>query len=481
MGFYRGPQIVKDGLVFYLDGANSKSYSGTGTTWFGLINNNNGTLANNALYDQKNNGIFVFDGVNARVNTSFIYETFNSYTINVWIFRKSTKSFQTLLGGDRDNSISMGIRIDDANLLFHTNDSVDKILFDVPNILPLNKWVNITATVVYTTQPSSSTSGIVALYLNGNQVGTNTFSGVGTFERTLRIGSPTNNNLNRAFHGDISQVSIYNRDLSNQEIKQNYDTIKNRFNQIDAEQDVWNVLMFYVGKKTTTTLTSMGSPGTSTFMTMTEESTGANNRNSIGDGQGLYSPFFNKTNITKIAFVDGSSDSLDPTQHNNFLIYELVESTGSESINDILKRLDIYQRDSPSFHNNDSVWGNPSVLNHTAGTNGYSGLLINSGGTNFSAFTRSGVNRGLPDKFAIMGINRDSDNDIQALCAFWGNLQTGKGDAWRGTNPEETFWSYWGHDFHSSSTTQRIGSSSQTLPGIVTQSLYNGNVYMLAL
>lgn len=239
--------------------------------------------------------------------------------------------------------------------------------------------------------------------------------------------------------------------------------------------------MQYDGRKVSTTVVAMGSPGTAAFMSMTEQSTGANNRTKIGDGIGLYRAFFNKRNITKIAFVDGSSNSLNPTDHNNYLIYDLVESTRSETINDILKRLDIYQRDTrPLFHNNDTVWGNPSCLNHSAGTNGYSGLLVDSNGTDFNAFSRTGTNRGAPDKFVIMGINRDSDNDIQALCAFWGNLQTGKGDRWRGTNPEDTFWSYWGQDFHSNSSTQRIGSSTQTPPGTATQCPYTGTVILLA-
>jgi hypothetical protein len=251
----------------------------------------------------------------------------------------------------------------------------------------------------------------------------------------------------------------------------------------------WQISMMYSGKKATNTewtsttfatrRTNMGSPGTSTFMTMTEESTGANNRTSYGDGEGLYSAFFNQTNITKVALVDGSSSSLNPYAHTNFLVYDLVESSGAESFNDILKRLDIYQRDSPVFHNNDTVWGSPSVLNHTAGTDGYSGLLVDSSGTDFNAFSRAGADQGVPDRFCVMGINRASDNDIQALCAFSGNLQTGKGDAWRGPNPEQTFWSYWGHDFHSNSQTQRIGATLQTAPGVATQCSYTGDVYLL--
>jgi hypothetical protein len=82
-----------------------------------------------------------------------------------------------------------------------------------------------------------------------------------------------------------------------------------------------------------------------------------------------------------------------------------------------------------------------------------------------------------------MGINADADNDIQALCAYSGDLSTnsGKGDTWRGTNPSQTFWSYWGNDFHSNTQTQRIGAEWQTPPGIATGvSTYSSNIYLIA-
>ena len=33
MALAHSPKIVTDGLIFLLDGANTKSYSGTGSTW----------------------------------------------------------------------------------------------------------------------------------------------------------------------------------------------------------------------------------------------------------------------------------------------------------------------------------------------------------------------------------------------------------------------------------------------------------------
>lgn len=40
MGFFRGPNIVRDGLVLALDAASPRSYPGSGNTWFDLSGNN---------------------------------------------------------------------------------------------------------------------------------------------------------------------------------------------------------------------------------------------------------------------------------------------------------------------------------------------------------------------------------------------------------------------------------------------------------
>lgn len=245
----------------------------------------------------------------------------------------------------------------------------------------------------------------------------------------------------------------------------------------------WEPLIRYDGKKTTTgsnaVSASLGWPGSSNFPTITAENTGAVNRTdmSASDPIGLYNAFFTQTEITKIAFVDGTSISKIPTDHNNYLIYDLYETTSGESISAILIRLDEYQRTAPDFDGNapgsQSIWTAPSVVNHTAS---FSGLLVDSSGT---AFTSNASGTPLPDKFCVLGINRDHDDDIQALCAYYGSLTSGKGDQWRGTSPSETFWSYWGNDFHSNSQVQRLGAGSQTPIGVATTAAYTGTVYLM--
>ena len=57
-------KIVKDSLILCLDAVDKKSYSGTGTTWYDRSgNSNNGTLVGGPAYSSDNRGILTFDGV----------------------------------------------------------------------------------------------------------------------------------------------------------------------------------------------------------------------------------------------------------------------------------------------------------------------------------------------------------------------------------------------------------------------------------
>jgi hypothetical protein len=57
------PNIVTDGLAFYLDAANTKSYVSGSTTWTDIANLTNGTLTNGPTFNSANGGSIVFDGV----------------------------------------------------------------------------------------------------------------------------------------------------------------------------------------------------------------------------------------------------------------------------------------------------------------------------------------------------------------------------------------------------------------------------------
>jgi hypothetical protein len=81
------PNIVTDGLVLYLDAANTKSYVSGSTTWNDMSGfSNNGTLVNGPTFNSANGGSIVFDGVNDYVDcNSTIVNLNSSFTFASWV------------------------------------------------------------------------------------------------------------------------------------------------------------------------------------------------------------------------------------------------------------------------------------------------------------------------------------------------------------------------------------------------------------
>ena len=68
MGFYRGPNIVTDGLVFAVDAGSTRSYPGSGTTATSLVGSILGTLNNGVGFSTANGGTWTFDGTDDKIN-----------------------------------------------------------------------------------------------------------------------------------------------------------------------------------------------------------------------------------------------------------------------------------------------------------------------------------------------------------------------------------------------------------------------------
>ena len=72
MGIAYNTSLVTDGLVFSIDAANPRSYSGSGITVNGLVSGIGGTLFNGVGFSSANNGSFFFDGTNDQISTANI-------------------------------------------------------------------------------------------------------------------------------------------------------------------------------------------------------------------------------------------------------------------------------------------------------------------------------------------------------------------------------------------------------------------------
>jgi hypothetical protein len=87
-----GPNTAIDGLVLYLDAANSKSYVSGSSTWIDLSRRtNNATLINGPAYDSANGGSIVFDGFDDYVDLGTTLNSVTigaSFTVNMWVLSR---------------------------------------------------------------------------------------------------------------------------------------------------------------------------------------------------------------------------------------------------------------------------------------------------------------------------------------------------------------------------------------------------------
>jgi hypothetical protein len=88
---WRGPNIVKDGIILYLDpGSPNSYYGGSGNTWKDISGNNyTSTLYNGPTYNSDNGGYLSFDGINDYCLTGYTQPTMNDnflFSWNIWCY-----------------------------------------------------------------------------------------------------------------------------------------------------------------------------------------------------------------------------------------------------------------------------------------------------------------------------------------------------------------------------------------------------------
>jgi hypothetical protein len=233
MAFNYSPKIVTDGLVLYLDAANPNSYVSGSTTWRDISRGgNNGTLTNGPTFNSSNGGSIVFDGSNDYVDLGNIlnFERTDKFSISAWVNASSLSSFGMILckmdtnqkgyflDWETTGAITFSLR-NTAN----TND----FLTTTVGIISINNWVNVCVTY----NGGSSATG-VTFYLNSIQqsktISRDVLSSsiVNTYSNIIGARVSFNNGY---VNGKISQLTVYNRELSYQEILQNYNATKSRF------------------------------------------------------------------------------------------------------------------------------------------------------------------------------------------------------------------------------------------------------------
>ena len=224
------PKIVTDGLVLCLDAANTKSYPGSGTTWYDVSGNGgSASINNNPTFNSE--GYFDSDGV----SDYFRFErsdlnggTFSYGLITVFLWYKPSTTGGTNHTGNNlitvENSfeISVGSNSNGFHGIYYASNPWAGY-GTTGNVLVDEKWNLIT----YVHE-----STVRKLYVNGIEVFTRDNTG------TITAGSSSYPYLtlmgrysgtSSTAEGKLAQVTLYSKAFSPLEIVQNYNALKGRF------------------------------------------------------------------------------------------------------------------------------------------------------------------------------------------------------------------------------------------------------------
>jgi hypothetical protein len=211
MGINYNPRIVTDGLTNYFDAGNTKSYPGSGTTWYNLIPGGvNGTLTNGPTYSSANGGVIALDGVNDYISIPINLST-STYTV------MGTARY-VVVGGRIFSALSNNW------LMGHWSSSTENYYAEgwVSSVgagTGNTNWRIYAATGNYSGDSWS-------MYVNG-QLNVSPNNGGSAGPNGFAIGSYAGSG--EFSNSQISNLLIYNRVLSAAEVSQNFNALRGRF------------------------------------------------------------------------------------------------------------------------------------------------------------------------------------------------------------------------------------------------------------
>lgn len=232
MSLHHSPKIVTNGLVLCLDAGNRKSYPRSGSIWNNLaLRTQNAELLNAPTFDNEKGGNFSF---NASTNVIGIPNSTNLDTqtpsVEVWFkanflnqnghfFEKGTVNSQYSLFLTTFYSAQ-------GSIVWRQNfgGSFNELIVSASTYSIGNIWYQLVGTFI---------SGNRRLYLNGRLIASDTQTGtISTNSGGMSIGAYGGYAGGRDYYynGKIAIVNVYNRNLTETEVLQNYNALKGRFN-----------------------------------------------------------------------------------------------------------------------------------------------------------------------------------------------------------------------------------------------------------
>ena len=234
MAFFRGPNIVTDGLIFAIDAGNPKCFSSGDTTATCLISGFNcsgasghpgsGThtpdTTNFPSYSTNNGGIFNFSGGKG-INIDGDLGTATASSICMW-FWKNSSGGQYFTDGRNDGGVWFLSNYSSYNINWNNNLRYNfSATYNASDTAFLSQWHHMIVT--------SDSSGS-KLYLNGYEVSTSTSTSTDEdFGINYRIG--TRYTTSSEWGGFFGPIYFYNRAITASEVLQNYNSQAERFRE----------------------------------------------------------------------------------------------------------------------------------------------------------------------------------------------------------------------------------------------------------
>ena len=216
-----GPKIVTDGLVLSLDAADKNSYIGSGTTWSDLSGQgNNGTITG-ATFDTGSGGSINFDGSGDYITVdghSTINFGIGNFTYEVW-FKTTATSERGLICKYGSGDIWFAVHNDGFRCGIRDAGNDELNYYPGPDCNDGN-WHHGVMVREGANLITYGDNGAGVVGTNAN-VG-DTDSGGDTYIGVLTPGY-------WQFDGEIAIARIYNRNLTANEVAQNFNVQRDRF------------------------------------------------------------------------------------------------------------------------------------------------------------------------------------------------------------------------------------------------------------
>ena len=216
--------IPRDQLQLYYDFSDPSCYPGTGTTVFDLSGNQwNGTLQNTPVYSGSDysagTGVFTFNGSNTRISTAF-KPVSGARSYFLWIYHSSITGLTNgygLTGTQEGNAYSYIGIANGGQGYFYAGAGSDGGTYNY--YFKTNQWYHQGFTM--------DSTGKVSLYVNGQIVETRQQSNVGaTATNEFSVGCI---NTNHFINGRIGGVTVHQKELNGQEVKDLFNADSERF------------------------------------------------------------------------------------------------------------------------------------------------------------------------------------------------------------------------------------------------------------